>query len=74
MAKVKVFVWHNLAGNIVAIGQAVGGAKCVPVSSANEPVLEAEIEEAQLPKLHETHTVDISTGTLVTHSAAKAGS
>ena len=71
MAKVKVFVWHNLTGDIVAIGQAVDTAKCVPVSGKNESVLEAEIEETQLQKLHETHMVDIAAGTLVRHSAGK---
>ena len=58
MAKVKVFIWHTLSGDILAIGQPTGAAPCVPVSGANESVVELEVEESHIKGLHETHIVD----------------
>jgi hypothetical protein len=54
----KIHVWYKLSGEIVAVGRAVGNANCLPVSGAEEFVLEAEVEESYIPTLGQTHAVD----------------
>ena len=58
MGMVKVHVWHDVSGKIVAVGQPVGGAKCIPLASEKHIVLETEVEELQISSLHRTHTID----------------
>lgn len=58
MSKVKIHVWHNINGEIVAVGRPVGAAQCVPLSRENQSVLETEIEEGDILGLHLTHIVD----------------
>jgi hypothetical protein len=71
MAKVKIYVWHNVSGEIVAIGRAMGAAKCVPLSGDNQSVLETEIEEGHIVGLHETHIVDVRQKALVKQPGRK---
>jgi hypothetical protein len=59
MAKARLHIWHNLNGEIVAIGRPMSGDKCVPVSGEGESILEAEIEEELIAGLHRTHVVDV---------------
>jgi hypothetical protein len=58
MGMVKVHVWHDVSGKIVAVGQPVGSAKCIPVAGDKHIVLEIEAEESQISSLHRTHTID----------------
>jgi hypothetical protein len=58
MAKVNVFVWHNLTGQIIAIGRPTGKRKIIPVAGEGQAVLQTEHEEAELAGLHKTHIVD----------------
>ena len=58
MAMTKVHVWHDLEGTIVAVGRAVGSARCVPGPSATHFVLEIEVEESEISSMHYTHRID----------------
>lgn len=60
MAKVTVSVWHNVNGEIMAVGRPMGEATSVPLSGENQYVLETEIEEQYIAGLPETHLVDVS--------------
>ena len=68
MAKISIHVWHNLTGEIVAVGRPIGGAKCTPLSGENQAVLEAVIEEELLSSLHKTHKVDMTQKAVVKQS------
>jgi len=71
MGKVSVHVWHNLNGQIVAVGRPMGGAKCVPLSGENQAVLETTVEEDHIASLHKTHIVDVSQKAVVKRPAKK---
>ena len=71
MAKVLIHVWHNVTGEITAIGRPVCGAKCVPLGGENQAVMEAEIEEEDIAGLHRTHIVDVVRRAVVKHSDCK---
>lgn len=68
MAKVCVFVWHDVTGQIVAVGRPVGGAKCVPVTGDDNSVLETELEEKSVADLHRTHVVDVNRKAVIKHA------
>jgi hypothetical protein len=63
--------WHDLHGEILAIGHPIGSHKCVPVSGQAQSVLEVEIEEKQITSLHHTHIVDVLQQRLIKHPSAK---
>lgn len=71
MAKVRVHVWHDANGQILAIGHpvAVEGhtLKVVPIAGDQGSVLETEVEvnEEMLKTLHQTHKVDIKNKSLI---------
>jgi hypothetical protein len=67
MAKVCVFVWHDVTGQIVAVGRPMGGSKCVPVTGDDNSVLEAELEEKSIAALHQTHVVDVNRKAVIKH-------
>jgi len=71
MAKVKIHIWHSANGEILAIGRPMGTAKCVPLSGQDQSVLETEIEEEHIARMHQTHVVDAGLKTLVEHSQLK---
>jgi hypothetical protein len=71
MNKVEIHVWHNVNGRIVAVGRPIGAAKCIPLSSGDHSVLETEIEEEHIPRLHQTHIVDVAQKALVHRSDRK---
>jgi hypothetical protein len=71
MAKVKIHIWHNANGEIVAVGRPIGATKCVPLSGEDQSVLETEIEEEHIASLHRTHVIDVSQKTVVEHSQLK---
>ena len=60
MAKVNVFVWHDVTGQIVAVGRPMCDVKCVPLTGDDNSVLEAEIDEKSIEALHQTHMVDVN--------------
>lgn len=64
---VRAFVWHDSDGNIIAVGHPVAGSQrtVVPVAGANGGVVAADISEAELPLLAESHAVDVDTGYVV---------
>lgn len=69
MAKISIFVWHDLSGQIVAVGRPMSGAKCVPLISDDNCVLvEAEIEEKWIAGLHQTHMVDVNRKAIIKHA------
>jgi hypothetical protein len=63
MGKVKIHVWHDAMGQIIAIGQPMLGLdsdiKVIPLTGENQLVLETEFEEAKMKDLHQTHFVDV---------------
>ena len=65
MAKLTISVWHNLNGEIMAVGHPIGEAKCVPLSGENQYVLETEIGEEYITELPQTHIVDVSQKALI---------
>lgn len=71
MAKIRIHVWHNTNGQIVAIGRPVDSVKSVPLSSENHSVLEAEVEEEQIANLPQTHVADVSQKVLLERSQLK---
>jgi hypothetical protein len=58
MGVARVHVWHDISGNIVAVGRPVGNARCLPLDSDRHAVLEIDVDEADILSLHRTHTVD----------------
>ena len=58
MGMTTVHVWHDIDGKIVAVGQPVGGAKCLPGASGKHHVLEIEVEESEISSLHRTNMID----------------
>jgi hypothetical protein len=61
MADIDVFVWHDSAGNITAVGtphpDSIGRVRAV--APAEHAVLPMKVAEAQLARLHETHRIDV---------------
>jgi hypothetical protein len=67
MSKVHVHVWHTNEGQIIAIGRP-GNApkyKAVPISVQGHSILETDVNEADVQKLHQTHVVDVHKKTLI---------
>ena len=71
MAKITIHVWHNLNGEITAIGRPMSKTKCTPLSGENQGVLEAMVEEDLVASLHNTHRVDMTQRAVVKHSPRK---
>ena len=69
--KVLIHVWHGVTGEIVAVGQPMGAAKCIPLSGEGQSVLEAQIEEEQIAGLYQTHMVDVDHKALIKLSDRK---
>jgi hypothetical protein len=69
MAKVKIHVWHDASGQIIAVGQPMLGQdknlRVTPLTGEGQLVLETEIEEAKMKNLHQTHVVDVQKKVLV---------
>ena len=55
----KVHVWHNISGNIMAVGRVVGEAKCLAVPSGDQLVTEIDVEESSISSLYRTHIIDV---------------
>jgi hypothetical protein len=72
MAKVKVHVWHDPKGGIVAVGHRVAHKTftlgITPIANPNHHVLETDVEEERIAGLHKTHRVDVKKQTLVSAS------
>ncbi|WP_314246682.1 hypothetical protein [Streptomyces sp. DSM 40907] len=69
MANVKVTVWHDVAGEIVAVGRAMGDRKSVAVGGNGFNVLDIEIAEEEIKSLPQTHLVDSSRKAIVRRSS-----
>jgi hypothetical protein len=65
MAKIKIHVWHNLNGEIVAVGRPTERIKAIPLAGIDQSVLETEFDEDQLATLVQTHFVDMTKKALV---------
>jgi hypothetical protein len=68
MATVTIHIWHDgTDGQILAIGRTPRDAKSTvaPIAGPRQGVLEAQIEEHDIPKAHESHRVDMHSKTLV---------
>jgi len=69
MANVKVTVWHDVAGEIVAIGRAMGDRKGIAVGGDGLNVLDVEVAEEDITSLPRTHLVDASRKEIVERSS-----
>ncbi|WP_198386217.1 hypothetical protein [Burkholderia ubonensis] len=59
---IRVHVWYNAKGAILAVGHAPHGDRAryvVPLFQDGHCHLDADVDECQLKRLHETHKVDI---------------
>jgi hypothetical protein len=66
MANVDALIWHDLDGNITAVGYVVGEDKKVePLISDGRRVLKSSVEEEHLATLHLTHSVDVEKARLL---------
>ena len=67
MGKVKIHVWHEVTGKIIAIGRPEINSpyQAIPLSRENQLVLETDIEEANIKELYKTHIVDFKKKALV---------
>lgn len=61
----EVSVWHDLTGAIVAVGRATGSRSVIPLAGTDRLVLTTEIDEEEIPKLHQTYVVDVTRKALV---------
>lgn len=59
MAQVKIQVWYDVSGRIIAIGQPISGYQVIPIGGENQLVLDTEIEEEEIENLHKTYVVDV---------------
>ena len=64
MAKVKIHVWYDASGQIIAVGRPMSpsgsGRHAAPLAGKNQFVLETEVAEDIAKTLHQTHTVDVA--------------
>ncbi len=58
MANVDVHIWHDVTGQIVAVGRPMGGRKCIPMAGENQFVVETQVADEHIARLHETHVVN----------------
>jgi hypothetical protein len=62
---VNVHVWYDATGTIVAVGRVIASGDssrvlgAVPVAREDREVLEADIGDDVVQRLHETHRVDV---------------
>jgi hypothetical protein len=67
--KRSIHVWHDLGGTIVAWGYAHSGTKtpvrAIPLASNGNQVVSVDVGEEELPRLHETHRVDLQSSGVV---------
>lgn len=62
----KAHIWYDPSGQILAVGSLQDDVVLTPGSDAEGvEIIEADLAEEQLQKLHETHKVDVSARTLV---------
>lgn len=69
MSKTKVFVWHDLNGQIVAIGRATGKRKVSAIAGQGQGVVETEVEHEKIKTLHRSHVVDLFSRTVTEKKA-----
>ena len=64
---VKIHIWHDSNGQIIAVGRSSAHAKskALPIAGHRQGVLETLIEENAIRTLHQTHKVDARSNTLV---------
>jgi len=69
MGKVKIDVWHDAAGQIIAVGQPMlrqdSNLRVTPLTGEGQLVLNTEIDQAMRKNLHQTHIVDVQKKVLV---------
>jgi hypothetical protein len=67
MADVVALVWHDLDGNITAVGHQVAGSdKTIePIASDDRRVLKLTVSDEHIRRLHLTHCIDVDNARLV---------
>ncbi len=67
MATVKIHIWHEVTGKIIAIGKPAENSpyQVIPLPGENQLVLETETEEENIKELYKTHIVDVNKKALV---------
>ena len=69
MAKVKVSIWHDSAGEIVAIGRSMGQRVAVAFGNDDVGTLDIEIAEEEIASLPQTSQVDVIRKEIVRRSS-----
>jgi hypothetical protein len=59
MAKIKVSIWFDSTGEIVAIGRSMGQRTAVALGSDDVGTLDTEIDEGEIASLPQTSQVDV---------------
>lgn len=69
MATLSVHIWHDASGRIVAVGRFHAGKqpirRSIPMAGDGTSVIQVDVDEETMSNLHETHRVDVNTGTLM---------
>jgi hypothetical protein len=65
MAKMKIHVWHGVAGEIIAVGHPTSDRLVTPLPLEGQLVLETEIDESLVKNLYKTHIVDVQKKVLI---------
>jgi hypothetical protein len=68
-----VDVWHDYTGRIIAWGHTVQGSKvaikAIPLAKPDQAVITVRLSVKDLPRLHETHCVDLGSKRLIQKKA-----
>jgi hypothetical protein len=65
VAKMKIHVWHGVAGEIIAVGHPTSDRLVTPLALEGQLVLETEVDKSLVKNLHKTHIVDVHKKVLV---------
>ena len=75
MKKVKTQIWYDNRGQIIAVGyasqRAGKGARAkqirqtVPLAHQRQLILEVELPENTISRVHQTHRIDVKSRTLI---------
>ena len=76
MTDIEAFIWHDLDGNITAVGHLVGESqrKVEPLTSDGRRVVKLTVAAEQLATLHLTHSIDVKKAALSPRSYKPATS
>lgn len=75
MTDVEVYIWHDAAGKILAVGKPADGMnhRIIPVKiDDTQEVTTVVVPEEILRSLHQTHKIDLRTSRIVPYDRKEA--